>query len=417
MDWVSPERFKLRDIFLTKSRSTASRNRPNQMAAESQKPPPLPQAGRPNRLSTLGQVLASHLPDRRRVQQPMGPVETNPPGHATKQFFASRKASIDRAFEVVTHESGSDAERVKNNGKYEGVLQESDISLAAYLTGRSIVHKTIDGEQLRRLREANDSVNETREKLHHGRSNVAEFLAVSQEPCWRMAFMRRQDLSADAGTALAIKMGTGNCGEHASVAFATHGMKLGDAEKMHLVDGGKKLDHTWVQVEGHYDDQIVMDAWAVGPAILAKDGAFGPNRRRRFKPVVMNTVTRPQGEAIGHQVEERLKSLRDDRLMDLAWETFKKDAKDRDLKLSKWHMFAATPVLSGKFKDAVASQEQRALKFQKKHHIPTDYHRLNTEIQAVGVARALGDRIKDAVKVQKAILDEKDDLLQKPKLW
>jgi hypothetical protein len=299
--------------------------------------------------------------------------------------------------------------------KQRGVA-DKNMGLAAYLTARSTVHQTIDGDELRHLRKANDSVNKARELLSHGRGNVTTDLAKSQEPYWRTAFGRRQSAidKADAAlsSAMAVKMGAGNCGEHAWVTTAVHAGKLDIGETVQTVRGADGFDHAWSEAQLPGGDRLIMDAWAEGPALMAEDSAFSfrPDRRD-----VIASLNRLGGRIFAQNTQNHLNRLKVSRELDSAWTVFKEEAKETDLKIDAAHVWAPTAVLHEHFKLKVRNQQQsaevRAALLKEGMDVKYGINAriaLGRELKAVGTARALGANVQQALDAKEQITDAMD---------
>lgn len=270
-------------------------------------------------------------------------------------------------------------------------LADKDVGLAAYLTARAMVRRSVDGEELGYLRKANDTVNKARELLSHGRGNVTTDLAKSRESFWRTMFGRDRSTGSDLATetAMAVRMRAGNCGEHANVAAALHAGKLGDGEILQLV-AGNGVDHAWAETRTPQGDRVIMDAWAQGPAVMAEDSAFSRTMRARK---VLQDFSRADGRNFAQQTQDRLDSLLSDPGLERSWEAFRKGAKKQALEPDRKSVFAPTPVLSDKFK----------LEVNKAAAARID---VGQELQAVGAARGLGANVGQALEAKDRILTE-----------
>ena len=164
-------------------------------------------------------------------------------------------------------------------------LAPKETTLAGYLFMRAVDGRHVEGGDLTNLHKGNDTVLETREALAYGRGNVTTDIQASNHESTRRVIVGREitakleqqhtDFGTPDAAAVAMFVAAGNCGEHAYVATSLHVAKLGEAELAHHVTR-KGLDHHWSESRSGKarDDDIVIDAWAEGPAIFAPDGAF-----------------------------------------------------------------------------------------------------------------------------------------------
>jgi len=290
-------------------------------------------------------------------------------------------------------------------------LSEQDTRLAAYLALRSLKAQAIDSNRLRALREANDSVEQTRRQLSYGRGNVSNDLQRSLEPGWRVRFMHQQPGNGWAyRTALAMKMAAGNCDEHADVAMAVHAGKLAPGESVQGL-GGKHVKHAWAETRLADGERIVMDAWAEGPAILAEDSGFSRQCDDRTEHLSLNHA---EGRRFARQTQRELSRLQDHPALDEQWRAAKQEAQRENWRFSK--IWAPTPVLHADFwfEALPFHQSDQVEKQLRQNHIAVDdaLDRLvqNDAIRTVGAARALGASLRQALAQMEAIDDEVERL-------
>jgi hypothetical protein len=266
-------------------------------------------AGPANRAEASG--LASRLTSVRHTSMKLSDMEV-------KDIFESRKTSLRQ-----------ELTRVQAAASKRRAVADRDIGLAAYLTSRATVHQAIDGEDLRHLRKANDSVNKTRELLIYGRGNVTADLATSQESYWRTFYAQiqtRMKRSPAFLGAMAVKMGAGNCGEHAWVNTAVHGCKLDRGETVQTVYGANGIDHAWSETQLPKGERIIMDAWAEGPAVMAEDSTFSFRTDRRN---VVESLNRDEGKRFAQKTQDHLNHLNANPDFDRKWAMFKREMHGR----------------------------------------------------------------------------------------
>jgi hypothetical protein len=167
-------------------------------------------------------------------------------------------------------------------------IARHELALAAYLTARLIVGRPVDPEDIARLRKANDSVDETRQRLPLGRGNVIEDIdATDGDSMWRANAARSYAYHLDRRhhvpdsdlpkqtlhqAVAATAFSAGRCGEYSPTAAVLHTSRLQPGESLHIVsDSG----HQWAEarIGGDRDRAVVLDAWASGPPVLAPDGS------------------------------------------------------------------------------------------------------------------------------------------------
>jgi hypothetical protein len=171
-------------------------------------------------------------------------------------------------------------------------LNEREMLNFEYLMGRTADLRTIEGRELKRLIIGNDAIIQARRHLYHGRGNgKAEVEAsknenairsdVARDLYWELLGEARwanvEEIAA-ADVAAALEMRAGSCTEFAALATAYAGVELSRGETTHLIEG-KEEDHTWseLRVNGCDPgaDDVIMDPWADGMAVLRQDSAFG----------------------------------------------------------------------------------------------------------------------------------------------
>ncbi|WP_143135971.1 hypothetical protein [Burkholderia ubonensis] len=289
-------------------------------------------------------------------------------------------------------------------------VADRDVDLATYLTARATVHRSVDSQQLQGLRKANDSVNETRARLIHGRGNVSTNLLESEEPYWRTKFGREQSESRSLafGIAMAMRMGAGNCGEHGGVAAALHAGKLDKNETVQLVEGANGFDHGWSETQLADGDRLVIDAWTYGPAVMAEDSAFSQKLNQRE---VLRSWGQEDGKKFSQEVEKKFSHLVSDKELDYQWSVFKMRMQNMNVKLHENYCWAPTPVFGEMFLGDVRRLED--LNFVrgvlKKHRVDSNdlissKLRMGLDIKAVGSARTLGANVRQALGATPKIL-------------
>lgn len=165
------------------------------------------------------------------------------------------------------------------------------VELAGYLLDRQVVGRPItDPDTLRMLKDGNDSMQATREKLVH--SNVIPAVErTGNESYVRGAIAQRigqaippdpADL-ANQQTALIAALGdlvhAGACDTFASDVVHGHAPKLQAGESIERVAAADF--HSWVQLHAPGKPDVVLDPWAQDPAMLAERTGPWPSNIRK----------------------------------------------------------------------------------------------------------------------------------------
>ncbi|HET9644441.1 MAG TPA: hypothetical protein VFP68_14065 [Burkholderiaceae bacterium] len=200
--------------------------------------------------------------------------------------------------------------------------------MAAYLAARASVGRTVDLKDVHRLRVANETLNETRQRLPYGRGNVAcDVDATEGRNRWRIKAtralaekldrdkkVRGNDVARRAihGIAAAIAYGVGNCREYAGISWMLHLGRLEKGEAASFVEA-EGVDHLWTEAhpEGQPEEAIVIDGWSEGPPVLAPDGAFSkaPSAskiRHKLAGRELSAALRSQIERVGLDLRQTL---------------------------------------------------------------------------------------------------------------
>lgn len=214
------------------------------------------------------------------------------------------------------------------------------LPLAGYLYARASIRRTIDAQDAASLIDAQDTLTETRAILGKGRGNVIDdnrktnFEAVGRSQAalvgQRALQSVLQNLTKDPvgmrlsntlpqeeimgltggvegrvaaiGSYMALAAGSivnesGYCDAHAYVSLVQHAPKVGEREMLTIVGAYSPFPHTWANLERRRGagQQVILDAWADGPAVLAEDS-------RRQGPHVASNSPPPQDGSPGHPV-------------------------------------------------------------------------------------------------------------------
>jgi len=200
-------------------------------------------------------------------------------------------------------------------------LSEADKSLAAYLLARSVDGREVSADELDLLKRANETVEEVRETLHLGRSNVTVELEQTGQRNFRSAEAMRTVLERHYGNlhnvpgairaAMAIHVGTGFCAEHGHVTQYLHMRRLKFGESVEKVVADDIHDHGWALARQQPSGRVVvMDSWGEGPAIDPADAKYmKPSYGARTQHVVMHANVRPDRRAFSEAMEKTVPAL------------------------------------------------------------------------------------------------------------
>lgn len=169
-------------------------------------------------------------------------------------------------------------------------VDAGEMPLAGYLLARHVDGRQVEGDDLERLRLANDSMRETRALLEHGRGNVREDIENTAHESSRRtqghrALLKENDIESTWLSA-PIWSGAGNCGEHADVSVAVHAARMPPGEQARAVKP-MFIDHVWaesipmedvISKQSNPERKIVMDSWMDGPAVFESDSPYSKLR-------------------------------------------------------------------------------------------------------------------------------------------
>jgi hypothetical protein len=320
------------------------------------------------------------------------------------------------AHDLMKQERIAELETMRNNARAGGI-QPHESQLAAYLLMRAASNRGIDGQELEKLRLANDTVEATRAALVHGRGNVTDDIEKSDHLSTYLA--RASRIGAKAVLAqlrrtshptlrpqeywqildiLARAAGAGNCGEYANASTHIHAPKLRTDETAHLVKSSE-MDHSWSELRvprmewakagtgfdtGHPGevelvramDRFIIDAWAQGAACHADDSEFAS-----VPEDVVDIMS--YGSEDGKAAVDSVKKF-ENRISASSMQRFFDDVVQRlkDREFRQHNTYEPISVLNPDF---VA------------HTVNRIQPNLVTEVNAVGVLRTLGEPIKQAV--------------------
>ncbi len=286
---------------------------------------------------------------------------------------------------------------------------------AGYLFVRAAQGRHIQGEDLAVLHRGQVALERARDALPHGRGNVVgeppramEHASALRHVTWprvrdeAMAGLqghpdpRAVVVGSYAGAA--AFMGAGNCGDHGTVGLVALGKLIGRGEQALLM--AHTCDHNWAVLSRDHratdvrPDDVVVDAWAEGPAIMASDGRF-------WDPGETSVAARlsPRSGRLAATTAEETKQ----RLAATTTPQMEVHAFYQAYSGSDMQMWTSTPVLD----ETRASESLTAANEPK--NVPSRYGDekigLRQQVLAAGVARSLGAGVGDAAKMAPAIVE------------
>jgi hypothetical protein len=190
-------------------------------------------------------------------------------------------------------------------------VSQQEMPLAGYLLARSLDGRKVEGQDLERLRRADESVREARALLPYGRGNVKEDDNASPGAATtQLAGGRglKSDLAETLTTTSAIWAGAGNCGEHAALTTVAHAGRLNaDLNEQVIIRGDRLFDHAWTEsviprpwnissLWKPAQGTIVLDAWKDGPAVFAVDSTR--TQAQWLVSSALVTISQPQPELL-----------------------------------------------------------------------------------------------------------------------
>lgn len=280
-------------------------------------------------------------------------------------------------------------------------MVREEVALAAYLTARVIDRRPVGDEDVRRLRAANASLNETRQRLPHGRGNVREDLtATDGNSRWRAGAARTLARAIDRDretqrddyrsqtihqAASAATFGAGNCGEYSTVSAALHSDRLEPQEELHIVTNGS---HQWTEprIGSDRERTVVIDAWSDGPPVLASDGRFSNTAADRLLNYVPIPNSRRASETRPASTREEM-----DELESTIRHTLGEDGLRRRIAANARPTARAVALFDDLFGLGIASSPHVVHPdFADRVNRSVSHDRLSAEIAAARVARQLG---------------------------
>ena len=325
---------------------------------------------------------------------------------------------------------------------HEGQL--SGYLLARAAMGRKIddaaeFRKLPDGHTLKSenvlkdLRNANDSLEETRRLLPKGRGNVKSDIIATRGEVSRSyaasahmsnSYMEKKGVDVRKNpkfgmrteTAISILTGQATCGGSALVAAHVHAPKLEKGQTSVAV-ANVGIDHMWTESKRQNTDRgndQIIDRWAVGPAILREDSKFGlsPKLQDAYS---LNVENRDKSLGSVNQIHKEINADRG--LID----QFKKNMSRLEMMDYRFggKVWNDENVMGDDFRNhagkilhsdspQVANSDNVLETDKKAPTLPL------IQVLAAGVARSLGEGVRGAAKKAPGILDTAKQMFPKP---
>jgi len=299
-------------------------------------------------------------------------------------------------------------------------MQGNERNLSDYLFRRSLLKRPVQGGVLGALRSGNDTVTETRQRLSEGRGNVRRDVRragpgvsrrtqagrdMEEAITWYRPFMSAKQ-SGQLLATIAELTRAGNCAEHADVATHIQAQKPSTGPLAHSASvHHRERDHEWSEIRrkgrGASADDVIIDAWADGPAVLRGDSefahealdlglsyAYSANERARVTQNMAQRRAATFSRANQNRFQGKLAALN-----------------KRRFRYPREQLWGQTNVFSANFIGAsdLAFQQLGALQGGNALH----------HIHAVGVLRSLGSNVRTAVADAPAMVARRGGLSKK----
>jgi hypothetical protein len=324
-------------------------------------------------------------------------------------------------------------------------------ALNTYLGNKILQGKRVQGHDLQRLYQANDSVMQTRNLLVFGRGNVSIDIEKSGHESSRrveglrdyrkildkaylmrattsdqalkeaeglhdsVALLAAQALHAKhtsqdrlehkASQAVAIQaFKSGNCGEYALLAEHLHSAHAMTGEKQVVRVKGSNIDHHWVEDRKPQGVRIIIDPWSDGPAVLAEDSRFAKEQQPS------ELLSSASGDSAHQAYLAKLRSS----------PTIQVDAYTQPYRNHQYHInqestWDPTPVISATFlqgaKQARLARINKGLKLEiNKEYLSPELPRSKGFKTHVKKQLKINQEIKLQHRLKRLIADDKQDL-------
>ncbi len=242
------------------------------------------------------------------------------------------KAGVEKAFKVATdildREVKAETSLPKINKTSYAELLEQHKELIGYMVDKSQLNEKIDEPVLTGLIKANNTINETRLHLSEGRANIGilcpdhvQKYIKKLRASLSIALMARyeinhiykdkpRDFTIPLYIATKAMASSGNCDSYGVIAYALYaGKKMSDGERVtvkNVLQDGRvfhavstvhipttQMNRKPNKPEGEAQgmQEVVMDAWKYGPAVLYEDSSLNkPHHRFGIRSQCSNAV-------------------------------------------------------------------------------------------------------------------------------
>lgn len=316
------------------------------------------------------------------------------------------------------------SERVINRPRPPGIALPSTVGRrtyairadqAGYLFIRAAQGRHVHGEDLAVLHRGQVALERARDALPHGRANVVGEPPSAMERASTLRHVTWPRVRDEAMAGLqghpdpravvvgnyagaATFMGAGNCGDHGAVGLIALGKLIGRGEQALLMT--HPCDHNWAVLSRNdratnvQPDDVVVDAWAEGPAIMASDGRF-------WNPEQVSVAARlapRSGRLAAATAEETKARLAATTTPQMEVQAFYERYSGTDMT-----MWTSTPVLDEARARAALTDANEP------KNVPSrdsdEKIGLRQQVLAAGVARSLGVGVGDAARMAPAVIE------------
>jgi hypothetical protein len=193
--------------------------------------------------------------------------------------------------------------------------------------------------------------------------------------------------TAATAAACALALRAGNCSEHADVVTVLAGVELRRGQTAHVIES-TEVGHQWseLHLNGREPDpgDVVMDAWAKGPAVFREDSRYA----RDVRPWMSSYhLDRRKAEEVVERMTELADRIKSDDVQAIIQQKLTSLKEQNFRYAERW---PSTPVTSDAFFD---DTNARLVKLRR-----NEKGRMLQQIVAAGAARQLNRNVKQAAE-------------------
>lgn len=174
------------------------------------------------------------------------------------------------------------AERVRavRNASYHVALKLT----VDYIQGKEMFGQALSYYTAERIFTANETIEETRKALSLGRANFKQDADRAWNACMVGRYIsnlgtekkdENDEIASVVASAEAVK--SGMCGENSVTTYYNYLPKLREGDRL-FIEGSSTPKHRWVRLETKLGDNIIMDSWTHGGAVLQEDYKYQKNK-------------------------------------------------------------------------------------------------------------------------------------------